>query len=183
MGADFYVFAPENLVEQQVMAELSRYGHMQRILGGSPQEMCVRWAGYKDGGREFGWWFGEATRGVGWGYAEPGHNILLANPSDWRTVVPSDVLSHIGKHAMLILTNSDGTIPEAVTNYLSGPLKPTRTHPSQQVFNFAWILGAGQNISDNVMREYAGLLEVTGLRTVGKLGVQVGVQFPPSAAD
>ena len=159
-----YVFAPENLIGQEVMAELSRYGHVQRIPGASPQEMCVRWAGYKDGGREFGWWFGEATREVGWGYAEPGHNTLLANPSDWRTVVPSGVLSHMGKHAMLVLTNEDGSLGESAQNYMSGPLKPTRTYPSQQVFNFAWILGSEKNVSDPVMREYAGLLEVQGLR-------------------
>ena len=176
-----YVFAPENLVGQDVMAELSRYGHVQRIPGNSPQEMCVRWAGYKDGGREFGWWFGEAERAVGWGYAEPGHNTLLANPSDWRTVVPSGVLSHMGKHAMLLLTNEDGSLPESARNYLTGPLKPTRTHPSQQVFNFAWILGLEENISGPVMREYAGLLEVQGLRDPSGSGAQAAV--PPNTSD
>ena len=111
-----YVFAPENLVGPEIMAELTRYGHMQRIPGATPQEMCVRWAGYKDTGREFGWWFGEMTREVGWGYAEPGHNILLANPPDRREVVPSGVLSHMDKHAMSLLTNEDGSLPDAVAN-------------------------------------------------------------------
>lgn len=161
-----YVFAPEEVVDGAVMAELTRYGHVQRIPGGTPQEMCVRWAGYKDPGREFGWWFGEAMRATGWGYAEAGHNTLLGNPSDWRTLVPSGVLSHMGKHAMLILTNEDGTIPEIARGYVSGPLKPTRTHPSQQVFNYAWILGADDLVSDDTMREYADLLEVAGLREV-----------------
>ena len=160
-----YVFAPEELIGQDVMAELTRYGHVQRIPGGSPQEMCVRWAGYKDAGREFGWWFGETTREVGWGYAEPGHNTLLANPSDWREVVPSGVLSHMGKHAMLMLLNEDGSIPESVRSYMSGPLKPTQTHPSQQIFNFAWILGSEEGVSDEVMREYLEILEVQGLRS------------------
>jgi hypothetical protein len=160
-----YVFAPPDVVGQDVMAELTRYGHVQRIPGATPQEMAVRWAGYKDVGRKLGWWFGQEMRGVGWGYAEPGHNTLLGNPSDWREIVPSGVLSHMGKHAMLVLTNEDGSIPEAARNYLSGPLKPTRTHPSQQVFNYGWILGPEASVSDSVMREYASLLEVADLRS------------------
>ena len=126
--------------------------------------MCVRWAGYKDSGREFGWWFGETSREVGWGYAEPGHNTLLVSPNDWRIVVPSGVLSHMGKHAVLMLLNEDGSIPESVRNYMGGPLKPTQTHPSQQIFNFAWILGGEESVPDETMREYAEILEVQGLR-------------------
>ncbi len=162
--AYIYVFAPPSAIGPEVMSELSRYGHVQRIPGETPQEMCVRWAGYKDTGRTFGWWFGEEDRATGWGYAEPGHNTLLGNPSDWRTVVPSGVLSHMGKHAMLMLTNEDGSLPDAVRTYVGDILKPTYTHPSQQVFNFAWILGSEDNVPDPVMREYAGLLEVEGLR-------------------
>ncbi len=48
------------------------------IMGDTPQEMAVSWAGYKDLGRVYGWWFGKDKRDVGWGYAEPGHNVLLA---------------------------------------------------------------------------------------------------------
>ena len=163
--AYIYVFAPEELIGQDVMAELSRYGHVQRIPGNSPQEMCVRWAGYKDSGRTFGWWFGEDSRATGWGYAEPGHNTLLAGPNDWRIIVPSGVLSHMGKHAMLMLLNEDGSLPESVRSYMSGPLKPTQTHPSQQLFNFAWILGDEESVPDETMREYAEILEVQGLRS------------------
>ena len=159
-----YVFAPPDIVGPETMAELSRYGHVQRIPGESPQEMAVRWAGYKDAGRVFGWWFGETHRATGWGYAEPGHNTILANPSDWRAVVPSGVLSHMGKHAMLILTNQDGSLPDVVRTYVGDVLKPTQTHPSRQVFNFAWIAGPEESISDPVMREYAQMLEVRGLR-------------------
>jgi hypothetical protein len=159
-----YVFAPEDVIGAEVMAELARYGHVQRIPGHTPQEMCVRWAGYKDAGRKIGWWFGKAARAPGWGYAEPGHNTLLGNPTDWRTIVPSGVLSHMGKHAMLLLTDEDGSLPEVVESYLTGPLKPTRTHPSQQVFNHGWVLGGEDEVSDATMRAYAEMLEIQGLR-------------------
>jgi hypothetical protein len=125
-----------------VAAELSRYGHIQRIPGTTPQEMAVRWAAYRDEGRRLGWWFGERARRIGWGITEPGHNAILANPADWREVVPTSVLSHLGKHAFLLLTNPDGTLPASVRAYLQ-LLKPARTHPSQQIFNFGWIAGQG----------------------------------------
>lgn len=174
-----YVFAPPSVVGPEIMAELSRYGHVQRIPGETPQELAVRWAGYKDSGRMLGWWFGQRERGVGWGVAEPGHNTILANPSDWREVVPSFVLSHMGKHAMLLLTNEDGSLPESVRTYVGDVLKPTYTYPNQQVFNFAWIAGPDASIPDDAMREYAGLLEVMGLRTAGEPGARVAGTAPP----
>ncbi len=152
-----YVFAPPSEVNATVMAELAEYGHVQRIPGETPQEMAVRWAGYKDSGREEDWWFGFDTRSVGWGYAEPGHNIILANPSDWRTVLPTGVLSHMGKHAFLILTDGDGGLPPVARDYL-GVLRPTRTHPAEQVYNFAWVAGTG--VPDATVREVSGLLSV-----------------------
>jgi hypothetical protein len=152
-----YVFAPQTIVNDEVMAELAQYGHVQRIPGDSPQEMAVRWAGYKDFGRGTAWWFGESDRQAGWGLAEPGHNIILANPVDWRTVVTTGVLSHMGKHAFLVLTNEDGSLPDPVVSYLN-IIKPTRTHPSQQVFNFGWIVGDG--IPDATVQQVSDLLSV-----------------------
>ena len=155
--AYMYVFAPPEIVGEDMMAELTRYGHVQRIQGDTPQEMAVSWAGYKDLGRIYGWWFGKDKRDVGWGYAEPGHNVLLAGPQDWREIVPSGVLSHMGKHAMLLLTEDDGTIGEAARRFL-GVLQPTRTHPSQQIFTYAWVLG--QHVPDATMRELSDAIAV-----------------------
>lgn len=137
-----YVFAPPEVIGQDVLDDLSRYGHVQRIPGATPQEMAVRWAGYKDSGRLVGWWFGQRSRSIGWGIAEAGHNVIVANPTDWREVVPTGVMSHMGKHAPLILTNPDGSLPDVARAYLE-VLRPTRVHPSTQVYNFAWIAGAG----------------------------------------
>jgi hypothetical protein len=177
-----YVFAPPSMVGPEVMAALAQYGHVQRVPGETPQEMAVRWAGYKDSGRMLGWWFGQRERGPGWGVAEPGHNTILANSSDWREVVTTGVLSHMGKHAMLMLTNEDGSLPESVRTYMGDVLKPTYTYPNQQVFNFAWIAGPDESVPDPVMREYAELLEVMGLRTVGEPRARVG-ELPPPATN
>jgi hypothetical protein len=111
-------------------------------------------------------------RDVGWGYAEPGHNLLLATPNDWRVTAPSGVLSHMGKHAMLLLTNEDGSIPESVQNYLE-ILQPSFTHPSQQLFTYAWILG--DEVTEATMREFSERIEVAGLRDVMPMShVQAG---------
>ncbi len=156
-----YVFAPPSVVGADVMAELSLYGHVQRIPGETPQEMSVRWAGYKDIGQQFGWWFGKAIRNIGWGYAEPGHNLTVATPEDWRIIVPSGVLSHMGKHAMFMLLNEDGTIPEVMTGYLN-ILQPTFTHPSQQLFTYAWFLGQG--VPESTMNEFSHMISVSEVR-------------------
>jgi hypothetical protein len=153
-----YVFAPSSVVDDEIMAELSKYGHVQRIPGSTPQEMAVRWAGYKDSGHRTSWLVGYRTRSVGWGYAEPGHNLLLASPEDWRVVVPSGVLSHMGKHGFLILTESGGELPDAARSYLQ-VIKPEPTYPSQQVFNFAWVLG--RDVNNETVRELDELLRVS----------------------
>jgi len=152
-----YVFAPSSVVDNETMAELSQYGHVQRIPGDTPQEMAVRWAGYKDSGHMTSWLVGYKARSVGWGYAEPGHNMLLANPGDWRTVVPSGVLSHMGKHGFLILTEPGGELPDDTRSYLQ-VIKPEPVYPSQQVFNFAWILG---DVSEETVQELDQLLRVS----------------------
>ncbi|WP_205793700.1 cell wall-binding repeat 2 family protein [Methanosarcina sp. MSH10X1] len=157
-----YVFAPSSVVDNETMAELSQYGHVQRIPGSTPQEMAVRWAGYKDSGHMTSWLVGYKSRSVGWGYAEPGHNLLLANPEDWRTVVPSGVLSHMGKHGFLILTEPGGELPDAARSYLQ-VIKPEPTYPSQQVFNFAWVLG--RDINNETVRELDELLRVSSPST------------------
>lgn len=152
-----YVFAPPSVVGDETMAELSKYGHVQRIPGNTSQEMAVKWAGYKDAGVETEWWFAFQQRSIGWGIAEPGHNLILANPSDWRNVVPSGVLSHMGKHGFLILTESDGSIFPTTSQYLQ-TIKPTETYPNQQVFNYAWILG--NNVKPEAVNELTELLKV-----------------------
>ena len=157
--AYIYLFAPPEVIGQEVAAELSRYGHVQRIPGSTPVEMATEWAGYDDRGRLLGWWFGQENREVGWGTDEPGHNLILANPADWREIVPTGVLSHMGKHAFLILTEPGGTLSAETVRYLNG-IQPTRTHPSQQVFNFAWVAGAG--VPDGTVRQLDSLLQVEG---------------------
>lgn len=152
-----YVFAPSSVVDNETMAELSQYGHVQRIPGNTPQEMAVRWAGYKDSGHRTSWLVGYRPRSVGWGYAEPGHNLLLGTP-DWRITVPSGVLSHMGKHGFLILTEPNGELPDAALSYLQ-VIKPEPIYPSQQVFNFAWILG--RDVSNETVRELDQLLRVS----------------------
>jgi len=157
-----YVFAPESVVGPEVLETLSRYGYVQRIPGETPQEMAVRWAGFKDIGRKIGWWFGESIRSVGWGISESGHNMIVANPADWRACVPSGVLSHMGKHAPLLLTNEDGTLPEVTAGFLE-VIRPTRMHPSVQTFNFAWI--AGEGVPEATQRDVSERLTVPPRQT------------------
>ena len=64
----------------------------------------------------------------------------------------------MGKHGFLILTELNGELPDAARSYLQ-VLKPSPTYPSQQVFNFAWVLG--KDVNNETVRELDELLRVS----------------------
>lgn len=64
----------------------------------------------------------------------------------------------MGKHGFLILTEPNGELPDAARSYLQ-VIKPEPIYPSQQVFNFAWILGMG--VSEETVQELDQLLRVS----------------------
>lgn len=124
----------------------------------------------KDSGHMFSWLIGYIPCSVGWGYAEPGRNLLLASSEDWRVVVPSGVLSHMGKHGLLILTEPNDELPDAARSYLQ-VLKPSPIYPSQQVFNFAWVLG--KDVNNETVRELDELLQFSPSNSFNNRSVPV----------
>lgn len=155
--AYIYILGDERFISNDTKKELSKYGHVQKIPGGKDiYTQSVGFAGYKDIGKNFGWWISKRTRNFGWGIAEAGHNFIFVNPEDWQGAVASSVLSYKGKHGPMILVSKDN-ISDDVKNYLE-IVKPMYTYAQSQLYNHGWIIGSEEMISKSVQTELDNFL-------------------------
>ena len=161
-GAYMYLLGDESVIPPATASDLAQYGHVQRIPNATnPYNLSVGFAGYKDVGRNFGWWLGEWPRNFGWGIAESGHNFIFANPENWQTVVPASVESHRGKHGPMLLVRED-EVPSGVKNYLSNLIQPHESAPYDRKYNHGWIVGDTDQVSPQVQAAVHSLLRQTG---------------------
>ena len=136
------------MISTEVARELAQYGHVTRMPRNDLPAISAYFAGYKDEGGNWGAWYVQDARVFGWGISEAGHNAIFVNadgPSGWQNAIPATTLSHMGKHAPVLVVTSDG-VPEAVAEYLA-ILKPYPTAPQQQLLNHGWIIGGEATIS------------------------------------
>jgi len=160
--AYMYLVGDEAAISPDVARNLSAYGHVTRIPdAGDPYSVSTAWAGYKDLGRNQGWWFGEWARNIGWGLADPGHNFIFANPNDWQTAVPASVESHRGKHGPMLAVRQD-ELPTVTESYLRKFFRPTDAAPYDRKYNHGWIAGPPETISRDVQAQIHGILEGGG---------------------
>lgn len=149
-GPWLYIFGDETVVPLNVVRELAQYGHVTRMPEPDVTGTSAFFAGFHDEGKDWGAWFWEKPRGMGWGISEAGHNAIFVNvdgPGGWANVMPATTLSHMGKHAPVLAINADG-VPERVASYLR-LLKPYPTAPQQQLTNHGWIIGGEETIDWN----------------------------------
>lgn len=159
--AYIYILGNKDLISKKVQAQLAKFGHIQWIPGSEDiYKQSVGFAGYKDIGKNFGWWISKRQRDFGWGIAEAGHNFIFVNPKDWQMAVSASVLSHKGKHGPILLVK-DNEIPEPIINYLK-TVKPNRTSPQEQLYNHGWIIGGIDSISEKIQEEIDNLLSYEG---------------------
>jgi hypothetical protein len=155
-GSYIYLTGPSDVISDKVAMELAQYGLVRRVAGPDIYESNSVNAGYKDFGRNWGWWWGWKPRGFGWGIAQAGHNFIIAGTSEILTVIPSSVLGHMGKHGPILLVEKD-SIPKPTTDYLK-MVKPFRTGAQETILNFAWIIGDTSAISLNTQASIDRLL-------------------------
>ncbi|MFC7139963.1 cell wall-binding repeat-containing protein [Halosimplex aquaticum] len=160
--AYMYLLGDEAAISSDVARDLGTFGHVTRVPdAGNPYSISAAWAGYKDIGRNQGWWFGEWARGIGWGLADPGHNFIFANPDEWQTAVPASVESHRGKHGPILAVRQD-ELPTPVENYLRKFFRPTEAAPYDRKYNHGWIAGPPDVVSRDVQAQVHGILEGGG---------------------
>lgn len=149
-GPWLYVFGDETVVSERIVRELAQYGHVTRIVGADVTETSATFAGFHDEGADWGAWFWQKARTFGWGIDEAGHNAIFVNPAGpggWQNVMPATTLSHMGKHAPVVVVNADG-VPQPAARYLEST-KPYPTAPQQQLTNHGWVMGGEETISWN----------------------------------
>lgn len=158
-GAYVYVMGGEEVVSAEVERELARYGVVRRIRGPDPFATNAVNAGYKDFGRNVGWWWSEAPRTFGWGIAQAGHNFIVGDVEDLLGLIPASVLGHMGKHGPMLLVASD-RVPRPTADYLR-MVQPSGTTPNRTILNFAWVIGDESRVSWEVQQELTRLLAPT----------------------
>lgn len=155
-GNFIYLTGPPEVISDRVAKELGQWGLVFRMGGENVYEASKINAGYKDYGRNFGWWWGWTPRKFGWGIAQAGHNFIIGNPKDALMMIPAAVLGHMGKHGPMLLVTED-SIPKSVRAYLE-MVKPFPTGPQETILNFGWIIGDETYVSRDVQMEADRLL-------------------------
>lgn len=155
-GAFIYLTAGPDIISDKVAKELAQYGPVRRIFGNNVYESNTVNAGYKDYGRDYGWWWNWVPRDYGWGIAQAGHNFIFLSADDVLGMIPAAVLGHMGKHGPILLVEKD-SVPTAVVRYLT-MVKPFPTGPEETILNFGWIIGSKDKISASTQQELDLLL-------------------------
>lgn len=144
-GCFIYLTGGSDVISDRVAKELGDYGLVRRIEGPTPYATSAVNAGYKDYGRNFGWWWGWTERMYGWGIAQAGHNFIIGNSKDLLGMIPAAVLGHMGKHGPILLIPGD-SVDKEVSEYLE-MVKPFPTGAQETILNFAWIVGDTTQVS------------------------------------
>lgn len=77
--AYIYLTGGEDVISTAVAHELARYGPVRRIAGPTVHATNAVNAGYKDFGRNWGYWWDVQDRMFGWGIAQAGHNFIIGS--------------------------------------------------------------------------------------------------------
>lgn len=130
-----YVVGPISVVGEGVRRKLERFGAVSRIAAPAPATNAIAVARFADGS-------------FGWGVLEPGHGLVFANaarPLDGPAAAP---LSATGDYGPLLLVESAGRLPRALSEYLSD-LQPGAppSGPVHGVYNHGWLIGDESAIS------------------------------------
>ncbi|MGI8875599.1 MAG: hypothetical protein ACR2KP_15015 [Egibacteraceae bacterium] len=105
-------------------------------------------------------WFWQGSRQFGWDNGDAGRNAIFVNidgPAGWQNAVVATTLSHMGKHAPVLVIDGDG-VPEPASSYLD-KIKPYSTAPQEQLLNHGWIIGGLETVDWETQAEIDLLLE------------------------
>ncbi len=163
-GTYMYVTGNSDVVSDSIVKELARYGLVRRVAGPNAFASNTVNAGYKDFGRDFGWWWGWNSRSFDWGLAQAGHNYIFVSVENVLGAIPSALLGHMGKHGPILVVEKQRVPPE-VASYLK-MVKPYPTAPTQTIINHAWIIGDTSVLSWEVQRRVHGHLRPSSMTAI-----------------
>lgn len=146
--ANIYLLGPESVVDKNTETKLQTYGKVTRISGDTPYSNAIAFAKFKD-----------SATGFGWGITMPGHGLLLVSKSQVKECIPAAAFSHRGKHAPLLITDSNNA-PQELLNYLE-QLKPHfQKEPTEGPYTHLFIAGDNPWISQEQQGNLDHLIEI-----------------------
>jgi hypothetical protein len=146
-NAQIYVYGGPHIISPAVVRELANYGHVSRITPddvvafnspapNSPLDTSVAFSKMWD-----------PVGMMGWNIVGPGHGFTLVRQNDWQGAVGSAILSHLGFHAPLLLTNNSGSLPSLLGSYFKEVAPAFLVSPADGPDNMTYIIGDYSNIS------------------------------------
>lgn len=146
-----YVIGPKNVISDQLLTVLRRYGSVRRISGTNPTDNAVNVAVFSD-----------PTSGWGWGVNDVGHGWEIINSHNEMNVAASTTLAANVTYGPLLLNSNKSVVDRELRNYLldSQPTYVQGAGPQTAVTNRAWLLGGEAQISAGMQATLDKLLAV-----------------------
>jgi hypothetical protein len=139
--AQIYVYGGPGVVSPQVVKQLGNYGNVSRITEDDgvaynhappnlPLTTSIAFAKMWD-----------PVGMMGWNIVGPGHGFTLVRQDDWQGAVGSAILSHLGFHAPLLLTDNSASLPTDLDGYFKEVAPAFLTSPADGPYNMTYVIG------------------------------------------
>jgi putative cell wall binding repeat protein len=147
-----YVLGPSAAISSAVVRKIAKAGgDVRRVSGEDPVANAIALARYADGD-------------FGWNVNDPGHGFVVARDDSPLDAAAAAALSASGTWGPLLLTDSAGTLPAALRDYLLDIKPGYSTDPTRAFYNHVWVIGDEEAIDVNQQAEIDGLAEVAKTR-------------------
>jgi hypothetical protein len=143
-----YVLGPPSAVSDKALTQLRRLGTVTRISGPDPAASSVAFARFVDGN-------------FGWGVVDPGHGLVFASAEQPLVAAAAAPLSAMGTYGPLLLLDSPGAVPPAMSGYLLDIQPGYRKDPVRGVYNHGWVIGDDRAVTTATQARLDALLEIT----------------------
>jgi hypothetical protein len=139
--AQIYVYGGPSVVSSNIVRELGNYGNVSRIteddgvafnhpVPNTPLSTALAFSKMWD-----------PVGMMGWNIVGPGHGFTLVRQDDWQGAVGSAILSHLGFHAPLLLTDNANTLPSALDGYFKEVAPAFLVSPADGPYNMTYVIG------------------------------------------
>jgi hypothetical protein len=175
-NAQIYIFGGPDVVSSSVFRQLNQYGHVSRITEddgvayntpapNTPLSTAVAFSNMWD-----------PVGMMGWNIVSVGHGFTIVRQNDWQGAVGSAILSHLGFHAPLLLTNRANKLPTLVDGYLKKVAPSFLVSPADGPYNMSYIIGDYKSIS---WKQQAAVDHDSGMTNRRLPGQDTGGTFQP----
>jgi hypothetical protein len=151
--AQIYVYGGPSVISSKVVRELGKYGSVSRISEddgvaynhpppNTPITTALAFAKMWD-----------PVGMMGWNIVGPGHGFTFVRQDDWQGAVGSAILSHLGFHAPLLVTNKSSSLPSVLDGYFKEVAPSFLITPADGPYNMTYVVGDYNEISWKVQAQ------------------------------